>query len=109
MLPVGLNKAYSSKEHEKRKLVGYEVHEHIGGGTFRYVYRAEWFQPSLRQHLAIQLLHKTGTNCKGERRHAEGNCILKYLNEHPNILGLIAWRGTHVNTQLVMPLYYQDL
>ena len=34
--------------------------------------------------------------------------ILKDL-EHPNILGLIVRRGTHFNTQLIMPFYGQDL
>ena len=40
MLPVGLNKASSSKEHKKPKLAGHEVHAQIGGGTFGDVYRA---------------------------------------------------------------------
>ena len=110
MLPVGLNKASSSKEHKKPKLAGYEVHEHIGGGTFGDVYRAEWtrIQPSPRQHLAIKLLHKTGKFVKASADTQREIAILKDL-EHPNILGLIAWRGTHFNTQLIMPLYDQDL
>ena len=76
MLPVGLNKASASKEHNKPKLAGYEVHVHIGRGTFGYVYRAEWtrIQPSPRQQLAIKRLHKTGKLVQGERRDAEGNC-----------------------------------
>ena len=77
MLPVGSAKASFSKAHKKRKLVGYAVHEHIGGGTFGYVYRAEWIQPSLRQHVAIKLLHKTGIFVNGDCRHAQGNCYLE--------------------------------
>ena len=34
---------------------------------------------------------------------------LQYLNEHPSILGWVAWRDIHFNTQLIMPLYDQDL
>ena len=77
LLSVGLHKPSSSKEHQKPKLAGYQAHEHLGGGTFRYAYRAQWarIQPSLRQPLAIKLLHKTEV-CKGECRHAEGNCYL---------------------------------
>ena len=57
MLPVGLNQASSTKAHKKPKLAGYEVHAHIGGGTFGYMYRAEWTraQPLVRKHLAIKL------------------------------------------------------
>ena len=78
--PVVSNRASSSKEHKQPKLAGYQVHEHIGGGAFGNVYRAEWtrIQPSLRQPLAIKLLPNTGKVVlkKGERRHAEENCYL---------------------------------
>ena len=47
--------------------------------------------------------------CKGECRDTEGNCILKELNAHPNMPGLIAWRESHFNTQLTMPLLRSGL
>ena len=39
-----------------------------------------------------------------------GKLVAKKIKMNtPNILGLIAWREIHVNTQLIMPLYDQDL
>ena len=79
VLPVGLHKASSSKEHKKPKLAGYEVHEHIGGGTFGDVFRAEWTrtQPSPRQHLPINILHKTGKCVKASADTQREIAILK--------------------------------
>ena len=98
------------KEHKKPKFAGYEVHAHIGGGTFGDVYRAEWtrIQPSPRQHMAIKLLHKFGTYVKAGADTQREIAILKDI-EHPNILGLIAWRDTYLNARLIMPSYDQDL
>jgi serine/threonine protein kinase len=59
--------------------------------------------------LAIKLLQKTGKFVKAVADTQREISILKYLKGHPNILGLIAGRGTHFNTQLIMPLYDQDL
>ena len=85
MLLVRLNKASSIKEHKKPNLAGYEVHADIGGGTFRYVYRAEWarIQPPPRQHLAIKLLHKTGQFVKASADTQREIAILKILMNTP--------------------------
>ena len=84
MLPVGLHKASSSKEHIQPKLAGYAVHDHIGGGTFGDVYGEEWtrIQPSPRQHLAIKLLHKTRKIVKASAETQREIAILKDLCTH---------------------------
>ena len=110
--PVVFKKASSSKEHHKiPRLAGYQVHEHIGGGTFGDVYRAQWTQgtPSESLPLAIKLLHKSGKYVKASADTKREISILKDLVEHDNIIRLLAWRETHFNTQLIMPLYDQDL
>ena len=78
---------------------------------FGDAYRAEWtrIQPSLRQLLAIKLLQKTGEFLKASADTQREIAILKDFYEHPNILGLIAWRESHFNTHLIMLRYDQDL
>ena len=73
-------------------MAGYQAHAHIGGGTLGYVYGAEWTrtQPSLRQPLATKLLHKTSKFVKASADSRENLLFLTYLDEHANIIGLIA-------------------
>lgn len=93
---------------KKPRLAGYEVHSHIGGGTFADVYKATLKEPA-NLTVAVKLLHKQGQYVKQSQDHKRELEILKELKGHPHIIELIAWRVTHFNTQLIMHYYPMDL
>jgi len=95
-----------------KKLAGYTIIEHVGGGSFGDVYKASM------KHVngdgvtlvAVKVMTK---NMKSAKRSVEQGRELNTLKQlggfHPNIIKLLAWRETHFNVQLVFPFVPQDL
>ena len=93
-----------------KKLVGYTIIEHVGGGSFGDVYKASMKHVDGVTLVAVKVMTK---NLKSAKRSVEQGRELNTLKQlggfHPNIIKLLAWRETHFNVQLVFPFVHQDL
>ncbi len=93
-----------------KKLVGYTIIEHVGGGSFGDVYKASMKHVDGVTLVAVKVMTK---NMKSAKRSVEQGRELNTLKQlggfHPNIIKLLAWRETHFNVQLVFPFVHQDL
>ena len=85
-------------------LKGFDVLAYLGVGTFGEVYKAKMRDDG--RIIAVKVLRKAGAQQSVEQLREV--TLLKKL-KHENVVALLAWRETHFNVQLLMPLYDQDL
>jgi hypothetical protein len=95
-----------------KKLVGYTIIEHVGGGSSGDVYKASLKLPrsGVVTIVAIKVMSKHIKSAKRSVEQGRELAILKELTGlHSHIIELLAWRDTHFNFQLVFPFVHLDL
>ncbi len=83
-------------------LGAYEIIAEVGKGAMATVYRA--YQPSMERHVAVKVIHKAVSNDTQSMLRFQREAKLVARLEHPHILPVYDFDGTHPTPYIVMRL-----